>query len=153
MLLAAGCVVRNLPRKMKNLLWLLPVCAMFVGCASTPVVRDAAYYQRKAENITAFTVGEVLRNNTNPDLRVTLETVAKELELVTMKDVVTINDLADIANRVPQVANSKYGFAIRAGQMILYDELETLAVNNPEKLRGVGRGMADGIRQALATRS
>jgi hypothetical protein len=135
---------------MKTQLLLSTICiALLAGCANTPVVRDAAYVQRKAENISSFIAGEVLRNNPQPELREKLQKAADELDIITAKDVVTVNDMANIANSIPEVANSKYGFAIRAGQMILFDELEQLAVSNPTLLKAAGVGMSIGIKRAL----
>lgn len=134
---------------MKTKLFLpLILTALLCGCASTPIVRDAAYVQAKAQRISQLVAGAALANNPQPALAAKLDKVVLELRAVTQKDQVSIDDLTTIAMSVPQVANSKYGFAIAAGQLVFEDELQRLAIKNPELLRAAGIGMANGIEAA-----
>ena len=129
-------------------LMLPPMCALlFTGCASTPIVHDAAYVQNKATRISQFVAGLALAKN--PKAAAPLAKAVADLRIVTAKDTVSIDDLTTIALTVPQVANSKYGFGIAAGQLFFEDELERLAIKNPALLKAAGIGMADGIEAAL----
>jgi len=149
MLLAAGCVDRKQTRMKTKLILPLVLSALLCGCATTPAVRDAAYVQSKAQKISLLVAGAALVNNPQPELADKLTKVVAELRQVTQKDQVSVDDLTGIALRIPQVANSKYGFAIAAGQLVFEDELQRLAIKNPELLRAAGIGMANGIEAAL----
>lgn len=139
---------------MKNIIKLIPCLLLafaLCGCANVPKpVINAAYVQKKANRITSFTLLLVLNNNPhNQDLRDNLAKASAQLRFVTSQPTVSVNDLADIAKSIP-VVSEKYGVYIVAGQMFLEEELDTLAVKNPELLRAAGIGMADAIDAALS---
>lgn len=132
---------------MKTKLFLpIILTALLCGCATT---QDPAYYQAKADRIATRILVRVLQNNPQPQLRVKLAKAADELDIITAKPTVSINDLIDVANSIPEVSNSKYGLGLELGQFILFDELEKISTTNPERLRADGKGISAAIRRVL----
>lgn len=134
---------------------LLTASLAFTGCgvfkvqdtAGSPYVTPS-YVTTKASAITLIIAGEVMKHN--PDARQQLEVAQKSIREVLGKDQVTGADVANIIAQIPKVQNSKNYFYIQAGVLILQDDLNRVAVANPELFRAALLGADQSLTEVLS---
>lgn len=135
---------------------LFSLSVFLFGCATTNGERkplltlNPQSLESKAEAITLIAATEVLRNN--PKLRDEFAKGNADLKVIAENSGFGLTDLMEIVDRFPsdQLGRGNNAFYIKAGILFFKDEIGEVAVNQPEQVQFVARGMARALDQVLA---
>jgi hypothetical protein len=141
------------------LLAALCLCASFLGCGTTgngerkPLISlTPQSLENKSFAITRLVATKVLENNPAPKYRAGLEIARDDLKVIAEDSAFGLADLMEVVNRLPEGALGKGDNAIyiETGVLFFTDEIGEVAVNQPEQVQFVARGMARALDQVLA---
>lgn len=135
---------------------LLYAATLLTGCDTTNGERkplltlNPQSLESKAEAITLIAATEVLRNN--PKLRDEFAKGNADLKVIAENSGFGLTDLMEIVDRFPsdQLGQGNNAFYIKAGILFFKDEIGEVAVNQPEQVQFVARGMSRALDQVLA---
>ena len=140
------------------LAFLIGTALTFTSCKTEsgerkPIISvTPASLEKKAEAITLVVAKKVLANNPAPKYRDAFEIARDDLEVISQDSAFGLPDLMEVINRLPPGALGKddNAFYIEAGILFFSDEIGAVAVNQPEQVQFVARGMARALDKVLA---
>lgn len=108
--------------------------------------------EKKAEAITLVVAKKVLANNPAEKYRKGFESARDDLKVIAESSEFGLTELTEVIDRLPEGAlgNEDDAFYIKAGILFFSDELGAVAVNQPEQVQFVARGMARALDKVLA---
>lgn len=109
------------------------------------------YVQRKAYRITRLVTDQVLVKTKDPAAaKDKMIQALADIQALEDKPALSVQDILDIANRVPAVQSSNAALYVNAAALVFEDDLEAMSVNNPVALQYALRGMKQALEEVTS---
>lgn len=123
---------------------MLTAMLLLTGCAGI-VIKDMI--QSKAKGIAFAISAKLLKDN--PSYRPAFIIASADMKFVSEQEVLDVTVVMAVISRLPKLQSGDIAIYINGALIIFSDELNALAVKNPEEVRLAATGFYQGIDLAL----